>query len=156
MSRHFKPLSKDPPRPCESRQWLNLTAVTPHVQLAPASFAVHAVLSGLIRLMESVCPGSLVQTLSDCVKEPQREFLKILRASQFMHPLAPNGLFAMNGTDGFPHAELSLNRVNISQGVLSFEEVGIWDSEGGLRYTSGEELLAADHEGGHIQSSCPK
>lgn len=64
----------------------------------------------------------------------------------------------MNGTDGFAKAELVLNRVYINQGALIDEELGVWDSEGGLIYTANKNLFVEDRDGSRVQviSQCPK
>lgn len=63
----------------------------------------------------------------------------------------------MNGTDGFAKAELVLNKVYINQGALINEELGVWDSEGGLTYADKNKLFVEDRDGSRVQviSQCP-
>jgi hypothetical protein len=55
-------------------------------------------------------------------------------------------------------AELVLNRIYVSQGALINEELGVWDSEGGLTYTANKNLFVEDRDGSRVQviSQCPK
>jgi hypothetical protein len=86
------------------------------------------------------------------------KLLELLKTSSFTHPLAKKNQFSMNDTDGFAKAELVLNRVYINQGVLVNEELGVWDSEGGLTYTANKNLFVEDRDGSRVQviSQCPK
>ncbi|KAI6235448.1 G-PROTEIN-RECEP-F3-4 domain-containing protein [Aphelenchoides besseyi] len=145
-------------RICPSQQNLDLTTISPDMNVAPISFAVYSVAQSLRRLVEQKCPGALVRSLTDCLSEPYDKLVQLIQTASFPHPFATGGQFSINSTDGFAKAELMLNRVYMNQGSLVNEELGVWDSEGGLTYTANKHLFVEDRDGSRIQviSQCPK
>uniref|UniRef100_A0A914BVN5 G-protein coupled receptors family 3 profile domain-containing protein n=1 Tax=Acrobeloides nanus TaxID=290746 RepID=A0A914BVN5_9BILA len=144
-------------RPCPHQESLNLTAISPDLNIAPITFAVHTLAVALRRLSDSVCPGALIHTLTDCLNDPYRSLFAAILSAEFAHPLADEH-FTMNNTTGYPKAELVLNRVIFEHGELKYEEIAVWNSETGLKYIAGSELIVAERDGSRsrVLSKCPK
>uniref|UniRef100_A0A7E5A220 G_PROTEIN_RECEP_F3_4 domain-containing protein n=1 Tax=Panagrellus redivivus TaxID=6233 RepID=A0A7E5A220_PANRE len=144
-------------RQCPHQQNLNLTSISPELNVAPITFAVHTVAVALRRLSDHVCPGALIHTLTDCLNDPYRSLFAAMLTAEFVHPLAEDH-FKMNSTSGFPSAEIVVNRVTFSHGDINYEEMAVWDIQNGLTYTSGVELLVEERDGSRVKvaSKCPK
>uniref|UniRef100_A0A1I7ZT88 G_PROTEIN_RECEP_F3_4 domain-containing protein n=1 Tax=Steinernema glaseri TaxID=37863 RepID=A0A1I7ZT88_9BILA len=144
-------------RPCPQQQNLNFSFVAPDFDVAPVTLAVHAVGHSLRSLVDNVCPGALVHSLTDCLNEPYRSLFASLMSVHFYHPLLDIP-FSVNASTGFADAALRLNRVSVERGVLRADEIARWDPETGLLYTAEQELVVEERDGSRVrlQSTCPK
>uniref|UniRef100_A0A914XKV2 G-protein coupled receptors family 3 profile domain-containing protein n=1 Tax=Plectus sambesii TaxID=2011161 RepID=A0A914XKV2_9BILA len=126
-------------RPCSPSERLNLTEVVADINVLPTVLSVEAVARGVQKLMESRCPGTLVQTLSDCLNNPEQPLIDAIKNLRFEHWLSPETI-AFDG-QGFRPAELTLHRVRIEGQILVTEHVGSWSQATGLIYDPNAVLL---------------
>ncbi|TKR77365.1 hypothetical protein L596_018355 [Steinernema carpocapsae] len=145
-------------RPCPHKQSLNFSFVAPDLDITPISLAVHTVSHSIRKLVDNVCPGALVHTLTDCLNDPYRSLFASLVTVQFAHPLLGDRSFAINASTGFADAPIKLNRVVIERGLLRFDEIARWSHISGLLYTAENDLYIEDRDGKRLrlQSACPK
>ncbi|CAD5213827.1 unnamed protein product [Bursaphelenchus okinawaensis] len=146
-------------RICPTQQKLDLSSISPAFNVAPSSLAVHSIGHALRTLVERNCPGALVKTLTDCLNEPYTPLNLLVRSVSFVHPLTKSpSTFSMSSGNGFGKAELVLTKLVFNKDQLVDEELGIWDSEGGLTYTANSNLFVEDRDGTRVQvvSQCPK
>ncbi|CAJ0578803.1 unnamed protein product, partial [Mesorhabditis spiculigera] len=141
---------------CSHKQQLNITKISPDIDVAPIQFAVHSISNALRKVVDTVCPGALVSTLNDCLNDPAEALFQSILGLDFTHPLAENGV-RYNVTTSHRDQPLIINRV-IFNTQLDFEPIATWDSLNGLLYTSPAELLMEDRDGSRVslRSVCPK
>ncbi|VDD89541.1 unnamed protein product [Enterobius vermicularis] len=145
-------------RPCSNRQTLSLTSVVPDLNLEPITLAVHSMAVSLRQLVDRVCPGALLKTLSDCVNDPFPALFRSIKSSGFNHFISTEPDVYINSTTGFRDAEVIINRVRISSQEIQFEEVANWDIHRGLRYVAPNDLFLEERDGSRqrVHSSCPR
>ncbi|PAV71577.1 hypothetical protein WR25_20532 [Diploscapter pachys] len=142
-------------RECGSSQQLLLSSVAPQLDISSISVAVHSIALALRKVIDDICPGALIQSLSDCVNDPQDSLFAALTSLSFAHPLS-SSYVSFNATTGFRDVPLVINKV-VFDAQLHFEEVARWDPQS-FSYTSAAALIMEDRDGSRVpmQSTCPK
>uniref|UniRef100_A0A1I7X272 G_PROTEIN_RECEP_F3_4 domain-containing protein n=1 Tax=Heterorhabditis bacteriophora TaxID=37862 RepID=A0A1I7X272_HETBA len=130
---------------CSHKQSLNLTSVAPDIDIAPLSLAVHTVAHAMRKLVDNVCPGALVQSLNDCLNDPQESLFGSLLSLQFSHTLSDKAI-SFNETSGYRDISLRINRV-IFDAQLEFDQIAEWSTILGFSYTATSDLIMEERDG---------
>ncbi|CAI4230753.1 unnamed protein product [Auanema sp. JU1783] len=141
---------------CSDKQLLNLTSVAPDIDIAPITLAVHSIAHATRKLVDNVCPGALVQSLHDCLNDPQESLFSSIMALRFPNPMV-NGDVTFNETSGYRDSPIVVNRV-VYDSQIEVEELARWDTVSGFTYTSPLDLVMEERDGTRVplRSSCPK
>ncbi|CAD6188291.1 unnamed protein product [Caenorhabditis auriculariae] len=141
---------------CSSKQLLNMTSVSPDIDIAPITLAVHAIAYSLRSLVDNLCPGALVMSLNDCVNDPLEPMFQSILALNFYHILSERGV-SFNVSTGYRDIPMLVNRVLVDS-QLEFETVARWDTISGFEYTADAPLIMEERDGARASliSTCPK
>ncbi|CAJ0942378.1 unnamed protein product, partial [Mesorhabditis belari] len=141
---------------CSHKQQLNITKISPDIDVSPIQIAVHSVAYALRKVVDTVCPGALLSTLNDCLNDPSDAIFSSILGLDFVHNLVEGGV-RYNVSTRHRDQPLILNRVLFTS-QLELEPIATWDSLNGLQYTSPVELVMEERDGTRVplRSICPK
>uniref|UniRef100_A0A1I7V4W7 G_PROTEIN_RECEP_F3_4 domain-containing protein n=1 Tax=Caenorhabditis tropicalis TaxID=1561998 RepID=A0A1I7V4W7_9PELO len=143
-------------RECATTQSLNISQVTPDVDVSSISLAAHSIGLAFRSFVDRVCPGALVISLSDCVNDPFSGFHQSILDLDFVHHLSDIPV-SFNYTTGFRDISLRINRVQFVDDRLNFSEIGIFDPIQNV-FKDSSDTATPSARGSFLlmSSSCPK
>ncbi|CAJ0597928.1 unnamed protein product [Cylicocyclus nassatus] len=141
---------------CSPIQMLNVSAITPDVDIAPISIAVTAIAHATRKLVDNICPGALIQRLSDCINDPQDALFSTIHTLYLSHPMSSEPVTFNDTTFSRDHT-LIVNRV-LFDAQLEYESIARWDHVHGFDYTAASELVMEERDGSRapLKSTCPR
>ncbi|KAK5967282.1 hypothetical protein GCK32_011718, partial [Trichostrongylus colubriformis] len=141
---------------CSHQQLLNVTAIAPDLDIAPISIAVSTIAHATRKLVDDVCPGALIHSLSDCINDPQEPLFSSILSLKFPHPFSVDQV-SFNETTLFRDHTLVVNRV-LFDAQLEYEPIATWNTLFGFSYTAGVALVMEERDGTRVplRSECPR
>ncbi|WKY02763.1 hypothetical protein Q1695_016215 [Nippostrongylus brasiliensis] len=139
---------------CSHKQNLNISAIAPDLDISPISIAVNTIAHATRKLVDEVCPGALIQHLSDCINDPHDLLYSTMLQLQFWDPLS-SAMISFNDTTAFRDHPVVVNRV-MFDAQLESEPIAEWNSLTGFTYAGAAELVMEERDGSRVplQSTC--
>ncbi|VDO49830.1 unnamed protein product [Haemonchus placei] len=124
---------------CSHQQMLNVSIIASDLDIGPISIAVNAIAHATRKMVDRVCPGALIQRLSDCINDPQELLFSSILSLDFPYQLSNEGSFTNNlyvyeFTTAFRDHTLVINRA-LFDAHLEYEPVAEWNTLFGFTYT---------------------
>uniref|UniRef100_A0A7I4YI08 G_PROTEIN_RECEP_F3_4 domain-containing protein n=1 Tax=Haemonchus contortus TaxID=6289 RepID=A0A7I4YI08_HAECO len=141
---------------CSHQQMLNVSIIAPDLDIGPISIAVNAIARATRKMVDRVCPGALMQRLSDCINDPQELLFSSILSLDFPYQLS-NEVISFNETTAFRDHTLVINRA-LFDAHLEYEPVAEWNTLFGFTYAGGAALVMEERDGSRVplRSICPR